>query len=143
MVRCWLELIIMSRFYYFDVAFCFWISPYSNCFHFASSVYWILASVPLGNYTPIKIFNTNFELGVTRTHSSPPNQSTAFKYQTTSATPPPPPPRTHSSSKGKNILNHSQHLQRYLKLIKKTKSANIESEKDVEHLWVMSICLRK
>lgn len=68
--------------------------------------------MPLGNYTPIKIFNTNFELGVTRTHSSPQNQSTAFKYQATSSIPPPPPPRTHSSSKG-TFLNICTNYKNY------------------------------
>lgn len=57
--------------------------------------------MPLGNYTPIKIFNSNFELGVTRTHSSSPNQGTSHKHQ---APPPPPPPRTHSNGKGKAWL---------------------------------------
>lgn len=59
-----------------------------------------LGSVPLGNYTPIKIFNTNFELGVTRTHSSSPNHTSPHKYQA----PPPPPPRTHSNGKGKHFF---------------------------------------
>ncbi|XP_031637944.1 uncharacterized protein LOC116350325 isoform X2 [Contarinia nasturtii] len=62
---------------------------YSNGHFLGSSP---IASVPLGNYQPIKIFNTNFELGVTRTHNSSPNQNTSHKYQA----PPPPPPRTHS-----------------------------------------------
>lgn len=46
--------------------------------------------MPLGNYQPIKatIFNTNFELGVTRAHLP-----TAVKYQA-----PLPPPRTHSQN---------------------------------------------
>lgn len=61
-----------------------------------------LASVPLGSYTPIKatIFNTNFELGVTRTSTPPTPISLSspivpVKYQ---APPPPPPPRSKHSS---------------------------------------------
>ncbi|XP_055306272.1 uncharacterized protein LOC129570613 isoform X2 [Sitodiplosis mosellana] len=65
---------------------------YSNGHFLGSSP---IASVPLGNYQPIKIFNTNFELGVTRTNTSSPNQNTSHKYQA----PPPPPPRTHSNGK--------------------------------------------
>lgn len=66
----------------------------------------VLASVPLGNYQPIKIFNTNFELGVTRTNTSSPNQNTSHKYQA----PPPPPPRTHSNGKGKIFFWNSSKM---------------------------------
>lgn len=79
--------------------------------------------MPLGSYTPIKatIFNTNFELGVTRNHhiersidgskttNAPPstnqlNSSTSsVKYQ---APPPPPPPRTKSSSSSSAALTN-------------------------------------
>lgn len=58
------------------------------------------ASVPLGSYTPIKatIFNSNYELGITRT-TTPPSTTISspapVKYQ---APPPPPPPRSKHST---------------------------------------------
>lgn len=58
-----------------------------------------LASVPLSNYTPTKanIFNSTFELGVTRGQTSSPN--------TSSVKPPPPPPRAHHKNNGSHATN--------------------------------------